>query len=142
MRDTCIYILTQFLKTNATVGAGDVLEELLAVLTYEGFLVVAGNVVPGDAVVVDVVEDREAGLVRAVDVELGVIGLTGLLVAGLRPWVEVETLRGLVGRGHLLAVRGPEPAVDGLGLQVATVLTALEVAEAAGRPDVGHVVWW
>lgn len=44
---------------------------------------VASDVVPSDAVVVDVVEDAEAGLVGAVDVELGVVGLTLLLVARL-----------------------------------------------------------
>ena len=118
-------------EADAAVGAGDVVEELVAVLADEGLLVVAGDVVPGDAVVVDVVEDREAGLLGAVDVELGVVGLAGLLVTGLRPGVEAPSSGQLVRGGHLFTVRRPEPAVDRLGFQVTSVLAALEVAEAA-----------
>jgi hypothetical protein len=102
--------------------------------------VVAGYVVPGDAVVVDVVEDREAGLLGAVDVELGVVGLAGLLVAGLGPGVEAPASGQLVRRGHLLPVGRPEPAVDRLGLEVASVFATLEVAESTRRPDVRHVI--
>lgn len=128
------------LKTDSAIGAGDVVEEFVAVLAHEGLLVVASNVVPGDAVVVYVVEDRQAGLLGAVDVELSVVGLTLLLVSGLGPGVEAPASWGLVGRGHLFAVGGPEPSVDRLGLQVTTVLATLEVAQTTGRPDVGHVV--
>ena len=74
-------------QTEAGVGAGDVVEEFVGVLADDGLLVVAGDVVPRDAVVVHVVEDAEAGLGGGVDVELGVVGLTQLLVAGLRPRV-------------------------------------------------------
>lgn len=101
---------------------------------------IAGDVVPRDSVIVDVIEDRQAGLGGAVDVELGVIGLTGFLVPGLRPGVEAEASRCLIGGRHLFAVRGPEPAVQGLGLEVSAVLAALEVAEPARGPDVGHVL--
>lgn len=129
------------LEADSAVGAGYVVQKLVAVLADEGLLVVAGYVVPSDAVVVDVVEDREAGLGGAVDVEFGVIGLACLLVSGLRPGIEAPSSGNIVRRGELLAVGGPEPAVDRLGLEVATVLAALEVAQAARRPDVGHVVW-
>lgn len=56
---------------------------------------VAGDVVPGDAVVVDVVQDAQAGLVGAVDVELGVVRLSGLLVARGRPGVVAPAGRHL-----------------------------------------------
>ncbi len=83
--------------------------------------------------------DRQE-LLGAVNVELGVVGLALLLVSGLGPGVEAPASRGLVGRGHLLAVGRPEPPEDGLGLQVTAVFTALEVTQATRRPDVGHVI--
>ena len=106
---------------------------------------VAGDVVPLDAVVVDVVEEPHAGLHAAVDVELRVIGLGHVpalelrLVSGEGPGLVAPARRGGVGRGHLDAGAGPEPPVDRRRLQVVTV-AALEVAKAAGGPDVGKVV--
>lgn len=70
-------------QTETGVGASNIVEKLFGVFANDRFLVVASDVVPSDAVVVDVVEDAEAGLVGAVDVELGVVGLTLLLVARL-----------------------------------------------------------
>jgi len=102
--------------------------------------VVARDVMPGDAIVVDVVQDRHAGFVGAVDVILGVVRLPDLLMAGLRPGVKAPAVRCLVRWSHLLAVRRPEPSVQRLGLEVTSVLAALEVTQAAGRPDVRHVV--
>lgn len=95
---------------------------------------------PRDAVVVDVVQDGQAGLARLVDVVLGVVGLRLLLVSGLAPRV-VRPARGhLVGPGDLVAGGRPEPAQEGLRLQVRASLAALEVAETARGPDVGDVV--
>jgi len=102
--------------------------------------VVTRDVVPGDAVVVNIVQDGHAGFVGAVDVILGIVWLLELLMARLRPRIEAPTVRHLVGGCHLLAIRRPEPAVQGLGLEVASVFAALEVAETSGRPDVRNVV--
>lgn len=99
------------LETNTAVGAGHVVEQLLGVLADERFLMVTRDVVPGDAVVVNVVQDGQAGLVGTVDVILGIVRLSDLLVAGLRPRIVAPTVRRLVGRCHLLAIRRPEPAV-------------------------------
>lgn len=101
---------------------------------------VARDVVPGDAVVVNVVQDGQAGLVGAVDVVFGIVRLSDLLVAGLRPRIEAPTVRRLVGGCHLLAIRRPEPAVQGFRLEVTSILAALEVTETPGRPDVRNVV--
>lgn len=87
-------------QTEAGVGAGDVVEEFLGVFTHDGFLVVAGDVVPCDAVVVYVVENAHARLVGAVDVEFSVVGLTLLLVAGLRPWVVAPAVGDLELKEH------------------------------------------
>ena len=106
---------------------------------------VAGDVMPLDPVVVDVVEDAHASLHAAVDVELGVVGLGHVvrdelgLVAGEGPGLVAPAGRGGVGGGHLDAGPRPEPAVDSRGLEVLTV-TTLEVAETARGPDVREVV--
>ena len=126
-------------------GCACVSEELLRVLADEGLGVVAGNVVPLDAVLVDVVEDAHTGLHALVDVELGVVRLGDRaaldlgLVAGGRPGLVGPARRGGVGGGHLDSGSRPEPTVHVGGLKVLAV-TALEVAEAAGGPDVGEVV--
>jgi hypothetical protein len=97
-----IYVKIIQLKSDSSVGASHVVEEFIAVLADEGLLMVAGNVMPGDAVAVHVVKHGEAGLTRSVDVKLCVVGLTDLFVAGLTPGIEAETVGNLVGRSHLL----------------------------------------
>lgn len=127
-------------KSNAAVGVGDVVQELIRVFANEGFFVIAGDVVPGDAIVVNVVEDGQAGFGGLVDVEFSVVGLRDFLVSCLGPGVEAPLGRNFVGGRHLGAVRRPEPAKDRLGHEVGSVLAALEVAEATRCPDVWHVV--
>lgn len=95
---------------------------------------------PGDAVVVNVVEDRKARFGGAVDVELGVVRLSLFLVTGLRPRVVSPTGWRLVRGEDLLPVRRPEPAEDVLGFQIGTAFASLEVAQPSGGPDVGNVV--
>lgn len=129
------------LEANTAIGAGHVVEQLLGVLADEWFFMVTRDIVPGDAVVVNVVQDGHAGLVGAVDVILGIVRLSDLLVAGLRPRIETPTIRHLVGGCHLLAIRRPEPPVQGFGLEVTSIFAALEVAETSGRPDVRNVIW-
>lgn len=127
------------LESDSSVGGCHVVEQLVAVLANEGLLVVAGHIVPGDAVAVHIVKYSEAGLGRSVDVELCVVGLADLLVPGLAPGIEAKTVGNLVRRSHLLAGGRPEPAVDVLGLQIATILTSLEVTEATACPDVRDI---
>ena len=96
---------------------------------------VAGDVVPGHSVTVDVVEESQTGLLAAVDILLGIVGLGNLQVAGWGPGLVGPGGRGGVGGGDLLVGSSPEPAVDTDGLQVLPV-AALEVTEAARGPDV------
>lgn len=127
------------------VGGPHELEQLVRVLAEEGLGVVAGDVVPFDPVLVDVVEDAHAGLDAAVDVELGVVRLGHQLVAELalvargRPGLVAPAGGRRVGGGHLDAGSGPEPPVDRGRLQVVP-LAALEVAQASAGPDVGDVL--
>jgi hypothetical protein len=91
------------LKADAFVGGCDIVEKLVAILTDERFLMVTGNVMPGNTVIVHVVENRKAGLICAIDVELSIVRLSNLLVSSLTPGVESKPIRKLVCRGHLLA---------------------------------------
>lgn len=50
-------------ETDPRVPGRDEVQELLAVLAHEGLHVVARHVVPLDAVVVEIVQDGQAGLV-------------------------------------------------------------------------------
>lgn len=95
---------------------------------------------PGDAIVVHVVQDGQALLLGLVNVVFSVVGLWALLVTGLGPGVVAPSLRNAVGGLDLLAGCGPEPSVHVLGLQIGTVLAASEIADATGGPDVGHIV--
>ena len=112
------------------------LQERVAVLADEIFLVIAGDVVPHHPVSVEVVEDGQAGLVMfPLHQELSVVwlGLPG-------------SPRGAPGSGNsaLSAAEphpgaGPEPPVHCRGLEVLAI-AALEVAEPARGPDVREVV--
>ena len=59
------------------VEAGEV-EKFITIFTYPGLDVVAGNVVPGDTVVVEVIEDSDASFVGSGFGEFSVIGLWGV----------------------------------------------------------------
>ena len=123
----------------------DVFEKLLRVLADEGFGVVAGDIVPLDPVIVDVVQHSHAGLHGPVNVELRVVRLGDVvgdelgLVSGEGPGLVAPAWRGGVGGSHLDAGARPEPAIDGGRLEVLSV-AALEVAESAAAPDVGKIV--
>lgn len=114
---------------------------------------------PCDAVIVDVVEDRQARLGRLVDVEFGVVWLRDLLVSGLRPRVVSPSDWVAVGWLDLLAVCGPEPSVEVLWEQVFAAFATcfgekschlskreekarltVEIAQATRGPDVWDVV--
>ena len=108
------------------------LQERVAVLADEIFLVVAGDVVPHHAVSVEVVEDGQAGLVVfPLHQELPVV------------WLRLPgSPRGAPGSGnsalsaaepHLGA--GPEPAVDDGGLEVRP-LTAIKVTFPPRGPEI------
>lgn len=114
---------------------GDEVEEVIVVLAHHGLFVVAGNIVPLDAVVVDVVQHPHARLRSLVDVELGVVWLGNLGVSSLAPGLVPPAWWGLVGGGHLCVGVGEEPTLDVLGLQVLAV-APVEVTQAARRPDV------
>jgi len=116
----------------------DVSKKLLGVFTDDGFSVIAGDIVPLGAILVDVVEDSQAGFGRVVDGELCVVGLRGFEVTGVAPRLFDPAWWGRVGRRQLDVGSGPEPAEDLQRFQVFARLAALEVAHAAASPDVGQ----
>jgi hypothetical protein len=130
-------ILEENLDAQVKVGVVvfDPAQQHLVVFADEGLAVVASDVVPVDAVAVEVVEKGQAVLRSSVLQLFPVVGLGSADSAGLAPVV----LHTVGGGGKLLQLGGPEPAVDALGLQVRAV-AALEVTQATGRPDVPHLV--
>lgn len=115
------------LEGDFRVAGADKVEELLAVLADEWFLVVAGHIVPLDAVVVKVVEDGEAGLTLVI---FAVVWLRAAVTAGVGP----VTQSALIGGWDLGFGAGPEPSVDDGRLQVGAAAT-VEIAFAAASPD-------
>lgn len=93
----------------------------------------AGDVVPLEAVVVEVVQDRQTRLVVALS-RLAIVRLRLSVSSGVAP----VTVVALTGRADLGATSGPEPSVLVRGLQVGTV-AARKVALPAGGPDVTDV---
>lgn len=88
------------LKSDTAVGTGDIVQQLLAVLTDEWLLVITSNIVPCDPVVVNVVEHGQTRFVGSVDVKLSVVGLSRLLVSGRTPRVVAPAGRYLSGGSH------------------------------------------
>lgn len=89
------------------------------------------DVMPVNAIVVEVVEDGQAVLVGAALLEFAVVGLRNADAAILRPIV----LATIGGGCQLLQLSGPEPSVDRDRLQVGAI-ASLEVTESAAGPDV------
>lgn len=89
------------------------------------------DVMPVNAIVVEVVEDGQAVLVGAALLEFAVVGLRNADAAVLGPIV----LATISGGCQLLQLSGPEPSVDRDWLQVGAI-ASLEVAETAAGPDV------
>lgn len=58
------------LETNARVPTADKVEEFVAVFADERLEVVASNIVPFDAIVVEVVEDRQARFVISLEIRI------------------------------------------------------------------------
>ena len=133
----CIYYEYWILQFDARVGGSDEVEQRLGIFADDGLGVVAANVVPFNAVLVDVVEDAETGLSRLVDLEFGVVRLRSFEVTSGTPRLVAPSFRVGVGGGQFHARTGPEPSVDGQRLQIIAV-ASLEVAQTAAGPDVGQ----
>lgn len=90
------------LETNASVGGCHIVEKLITVLTDERFLVVAGNIMPGNTITVHVVQNSKTGLGCAIDVKFSIVRLLNLLVPSPTPGVVAEPIRHLVCGSHFL----------------------------------------
>lgn len=122
------------------IGIGEIetgkSEEFFGVFAHPRLDVMASNVVPFDAIVVEVVEDGNAGLVGTGLRELSVVGLRSTTTAGGGPVTAPS--EGGVGGGNTGAGTGPEPSVDNRGLEISAV-AAVKVTLAARSPGVFDV---
>lgn len=120
-------------QTDTWIPGRDKVEELVAVLAYEGLDVVTRHVVPLDAVVVKVVQDGQTRLVVTL-CSFAVVWLWLTVSSGVAPVSRVTLSR----RPDLGARSGPEPSVNVLRLKVGSV-AAVEVALTARGPNISHV---
>jgi len=115
------------------VGMTSKSKKFLGVFTDPGFDVVAGNIMPHNTVIVEVVEDGNAGLISAGLAEFTVVGLGSSAATSARP--STSPSLGAVGGWDSCRGTGPEPSVDNGRLKIGTV-TAIKVALATRGPDV------
>jgi len=123
----------------------DVFEQLVGVLADEGLGVVAGNIVPLNTVIINIIKKAHTSLNRAIDVKLCVVRLRNILsfklclVACVRPGLVAPAWRSGVGGSHLHSRSRPEPTIYSGGLKIFPV-TTLEVAQTSCAPNIGKVV--
>lgn len=121
------------LQTDIGIPRAHKVQQFIGVLADEGLDVMAGDVVPLDAIVIEVIQNGEATLVIALR-RLAIIGLGLIVATGLRPIASVA-LRG----GSNFATRSrPEPTVLVWWLQIGPV-AASKVALATRGPNVAHI---
>ena len=132
---TYFKIVLLLLEFETGIGSGNVLEKRWRVFADDGLCVVAANVVPLDAILVDVVEDAKAGLGCLVDFKLGVVWLRFLKVTSGAPGLISPAGRFLIGASEFDTRARPEPAIDNERLKIFSV-ASLEVAQTTARPNV------
>lgn len=115
-----------FLDSEVRSNVASVLEESVVLFAHPRFDVVAGNVVPVNSVVVEVVEYCQAVFGGTTLLCFTVVRLRFADAAVFGPVV----LRALVGGCQFLELGSPEPSVDIEWLQV-RAFASLEVAETA-----------
>lgn len=102
---------------------------------------IARDIMPSDAIIVDVIKHAHAGFVSTVDVKLGIIRLTDFLVSRRAPRVVSKAIRNLVSRSHLPASCWPKPSKDALGLQIPSPLASLKIAKPSTRPNIRYIIY-
>jgi len=113
-------------------------KELLGILTHPGLDVVTSNIMPHNTIIVEVVEDGNAGLISASFTELTVVWLFCSTTTSARP-ITSPSLATVGGWDSGRGTR-PEPSVNNGRLEIRTV-TAIEVALASRGPDVFHIAF-
>lgn len=108
-------------------------EKFFRVFANPGLNVMAGNIVPYNTIIVEIIEDGNASFISASLAELTVIGLGCTTTTSARP-VTSPSL-GAVGGCDSGRGSRPEPSVDKGRLKIRTV-TSIEVALATRGPDV------
>lgn len=100
---------------------------------------VAGDIVPDNAVFVDIIQNTHAGFWGLVDTEFCIVRLGCTCVSRLAPGLITPSIGRLVGVGHLGVGVRPEPTFDIERLQVLSLIASSEVTQAARGPNVFNV---
>lgn len=128
-----MFVRAARLRLNSNVGVcvADILQKSIVLLANERLAMMAGNIVPVNSVVVEVIQYGKAVLVGATLLQFTVVRLWLTDASVGRPIVLVA----VGGWSEFLQLSGPEPSVDSNRLQIWAV-ASLEVADAATRPDI------
>lgn len=121
------------LQTHIGIPRAHKVKQFIGVLADEGLDVMAGDVVPLDAIVIEVIQYGEATLVVTLR-RLAIIGLGLIVAARLRPIASVA----LRGGSNFATGSRPEPTVLVWWLQIGPV-AASKVALATRGPNVAHI---
>lgn len=121
-----------FLQSNARIAGLDKVQQFIGVLADERFQMMAGNVVPLQTVIVEVIQNGQARFVVALR-SLTVIGLSLAIAASVTPIARVP----LAGRSDFRARSRPEPSVLVGRLQIGTIASG-KIALTARRPNVAN----
>lgn len=124
-----------YLNAQLRIGVTDIFQESIILFAHERFLVMTGNIMPVNTIVVELIQKSQAVFGSTILFVFTVIGLRKADTTVGRP----ITLAAFVGGSQFLQSSSPEPTVNVGGLQVGT-FTALEVTETARGPDVFYLL--
>ena len=120
------------------------LKEILNIFTNKHLLMVASSIMPGNSIIIDIIEHSQASFCRPVDLLFCIIWLWNIspsklgLVASVGPGLERPERRGRVGRSNPNTGPGPEPSSYIDWLEILTV-TSVEVAKTTRGPCIWDV---
>lgn len=124
-----------YLNAQLRIGVTDIFQESIILFAHERFLVMTGNIMPVNTIVVELIQKSQAVFGSTILFVFTVIGLRKADTTVGGP----ITLAAFVGGSQFLQSSSPEPTVNVGGLQVGT-FTALEVTETARGPDVFYLL--
>jgi hypothetical protein len=99
--------------------------------------VVAGDIVPLNSILIDIIEQAQAGLNLAVDILFSIVWLGYFEMTCIGPGLVAPS--GCIGWGYFLVGSCPEPAIDTCRLQIGAV-TTFEVANSTRGPNIINFV--
>lgn len=122
------------LDLNVWVCVSNIFQQCIILFAYEWLAMMAGDIVPVHAIIVEIVEHGQTIFVSTALLEFPIVWLR-LIDASVGGPIVLQTI---CGRSQFLEFSSPEPSVDGYWLKIGTIAT-LEVAQTTAGPDVFYL---